>query len=139
MKILNAFVFLGLTTSVALAANDPHEKTAEKPAAAATKPAPSPVASAPAARVVKPAPVVVPKRVYVSPRAAPKVAAKKKSTKATGKVRVLSANSLPVGAIVPPLQAAPAMTKPETKPANSQTPVYVLTDPNLRWQLYSYP
>lgn len=141
MKIWNALVFLGLTASIAVAANDPQEKAAEKPVTAAAKPAPSPVASAPAAKVVRPAPVVVPKRVYVSPRPPTKATAKKKSTKtSTGKVRVLSANSLPAGAIVPPLKSAPApAAKPSEASVEKPAQVFVLTDPSLRWQFYSYP
>lgn len=142
MKTWSMLVLLSLSASYTLAANDAPSNTAEKPATTAIKTAPASVASA-SASIRKPAPIVARKRVYTPPRPVASAKKKKQIARHTGKVRVLSATNLPSNVILPPLKNAPITTKPvgatsRTEP-DKQAPAYVLTDPSLRWQFYSYP
>ncbi len=59
-------------------------------------------------------------------------------TAASGRVQTLPASSLPKDAIVPAAKSV-ARTAPLAEARRSPEAVYVTTDPNQRWQLYSYP
>lgn len=136
MNTRYAAILIALAAGYSLAAEESPAKTATTPTAtakSASKPAAvSTAKSIPAVR--KPAPIVVHKPVV--PRSRSAIKTSKRPTNGTGKVTTLSATSLPPGAIVPPLKNFPAKVTENPPP---QAAVYVLTDPTLRWQFYSYP
>ncbi len=132
MSCWKTALLLAMATSYALASDappktEPETKSSKVDAGVA---APPPI-------VRRPAPVIVRKPVHSPSRVA--VTRKKKTTGNVGKVLTFPASHLPPGAIVPPLKNSVARADKAAPSPTPQTPVYVLTDPNMRWQFYSYP
>ena len=125
-------LLLALATGYALASDAPQktEPEAKSSKVDAGVAAPTPI-------VRKPAPVIVRKPVHSRSRVA--VTRKKKTTGNAGKVLSLPANQLPPGAIVPSQKKIAVHADKAAPSPAPQPPAYVLTDPDLRWQFYSYP